>query len=210
MPELVTTEDLLARMQDLPPGRHLIALAGAPASGKSTLAEGLVEGLNAHRPGRAALLPMDGFHLDDRLLVARGHRARKGAPHTFDVGGLRHVLMRLRSRNEAEVAIPIFDRAIEIARAGAAIIAQSVEVVVVEGNYLLLREPPWDALQGMFDLTVALDVPEETLRARLVARWEGYGLTPAQITAKLEDNDMPNGRLVRLASANADLILHGG
>ena len=208
IPEETTAADLLARLMALPSGRHLIGLAGAPASGKSTLAEGLVEGLNAARPGRAALLPMDGFHFDDRVLEARGHRARKGAPHTFDVSGLRHTILRLRARDEAEVAIPLFDRSIEIARAAAAIIPQAVEVVVVEGNYLLLDAPPWAGLRALFDLTVALDVPEESLRARLIARWEGYGLSPAQIRSKLEDNDLPNGRLVKAASARADLILY--
>jgi pantothenate kinase len=107
-----------------PPGapRVVCALAGAPASGKSTLAEALVERLNEGEPGAAALLPMDGFHFDDLHLVPAGLRPRKGAPETFDVGGLRSALLRLRDRSEPFVAVPVFDRTIEIARAGARLV----------------------------------------------------------------------------------------
>ena len=54
----------------------------------------------------AALLPMDGYHFDDLHLVPAGLRPRKGAPETFDVGGLRHMLMRLRANEEDAVAAP--------------------------------------------------------------------------------------------------------
>ena len=62
---------------------------------------------------------MDGFHYDDLYLTPAGLRPRKGAPDTFDVGGLEHAVQRLRSRNADHVAVPIFDRQLEIARAGA-------------------------------------------------------------------------------------------
>ena len=94
-----------------------------------------------------------------------------------------------------------------MARAGARLIPQSVELIVAEGNYLLLASPPWDRLARLFDLTVRLDVPEDVLRQRLTARWQGYGLSEAQIAVKLEANDLPNGRRVRADSRPADLVL---
>ena len=120
-------------------GRIIVALAGPPGSGKSTLAESLVESLNADVPGCATVLPMDGFHYDDLYLTPAGLRPRKGAPETFDVGGLRHTLLRLKSRDEEHVAVPIFDRQLEIARAGARLIAKATPIILVEGNYLLSR-----------------------------------------------------------------------
>ncbi|MFN3616327.1 MAG: nucleoside/nucleotide kinase family protein, partial [Rubrimonas sp.] len=116
----IDAEDFVARLQALAarPGRHVAALAGPPGAGKSTLAEMAVERLGA----ACAILPMDGFHYDDSLLNARGWRPRKGAPHTFDVGGLAATLARLRAGDEDAVAVPVFDRAIEIARAGARLI----------------------------------------------------------------------------------------
>ena len=191
-------------------GRVILALAGAPGSGKSTLAEKLVSKLNGRQPGLAVILPMDGYHYDDLHLVPAGLRARKGAPNTFDVGGLYHTLARLRARDEAEVAVPVFDRKIEIARAGARLIPASVAVIVVEGNYLLLDQAPWGRLRPMFDLTAMVDVPERVLRARLRGRWERLGLTEAEIQAKLEENDLPNGRLVRDGSVPAGYRLRNG
>jgi pantothenate kinase len=191
-------------------GRVIVALAGAPGSGKSTLADKLIGRLNARQPGLAAVLPMDGYHYDDLYLVPAGLRPRKGAPHTFDVGGLYHTLKRLRARDEPEVAVPVFDRQIEIARAGARLIPADVAVIVVEGNWLLLDQTPWDRLRPMFDVTAMVDVPEHVLRARLRGRWERLGLTEPEIAAKLEENDLPNGRLVRDASVAAEFRLTNG
>ncbi|TNC66823.1 nucleoside/nucleotide kinase family protein [Rubellimicrobium roseum] len=187
--------------------RMICAIAGAPGSGKSTLAEALVARLNAGAPGLAALLPMDGFHYDDLHLVPAGLRPRKGAPETFDVGGLRHLLVRLRSNEEEAIAVPVFDRDIEIARAGARLIPASVRVIVSEGNYLLLRRAPWDSLRPLFDVTVMIEVPEDELRARLRRRWQGYNLTEDEIAWKLDGNDLPNGRVVAQESAPADFVV---
>ena len=201
-------DDLARRLMDLGETRRAIcAIEGAPGSGKSTLAERLVERLNQDTPGMAALLPMDGYHFDDLHLVPAGLRPRKGAPETFDVGGLRHMLMRLRANEEDAVAVPVFDRDIEIARAGARLIPSSVRLIVCEGNYLLLDRAPWNTLRPLFDLTVMIVVPEEELRRRLTRRWEGYRLTPEEIAWKLDGNDLPNGRAVMADSAPADVVV---
>jgi pantothenate kinase len=189
------------------PGRTVVGIAGAPGSGKSTFAERLETRLNESEPGSAAILPMDGYHYDDRILIARALRPRKGAPETFDVGGLLAMLARLRRNEEDEIAVPIFDRELEIARAAARTIARSVRYLLVEGNYLLLNERPWSQLREMFDATVAIDVPEDILRRRLVERWRGYGLSPEDIEAKVEGNDLPNGRYVLARNALADFIV---
>jgi len=200
--------DLLRRIAGFDSTRRIVvAVVGAPGSGKSTLAERLAETLNADQPGLAAVLPMDGYHYDDGLLTARGLRARKGAPETFDVGGLVHMLERLRRNKEQEIAVPVFDRDLEIARAGARMISRESRVLIVEGNYLLLDVAPWSGLHGLYDLTVALDVPEDELRRRLVARWRGYGVQEAEIAVKVEANDLPNGRFVRANSRPADVVL---
>lgn len=208
--ERISEDELARRLAALPTGRRsVVAIAGPPGSGKSTVAHRLVRTLNDAQPGRAAVLAMDGYHFDDIVLEARGLRPRKGSPQTFDVGGLAQMLARLRANAEPEIAVPIFDRTIEIARAGAALIPQSVEIVLVEGNYLLLTEPPWNTLAETFDLRVLIDVPENELRRRLSQRWVHHGLDEAGIRFKLEENDLPNGRLVLNRSGSADLILAG-
>lgn len=190
---------LLAR-----PGRHVVAVAGAPGSGKSTLAERLQEALP---PGLATILPMDGFHYDDAVLHQMGRRPWKGAPDTFDVGGLRSTLHRLRDPAEGAVAVPVFDRDLEISRGSARIVLPDARLIIAEGNYLLLDRAPWSDLAPLFDLTVFVDVPEDELRRRLTRRWQGYGLTPDQIAFKLDENDLPNGRAIIAGSRPADLVI---
>lgn len=185
-------------------GRFLTALAGPPGAGKSTLAAALVDALGQG----AKAVPMDGFHYDDRVLIARGARDRKGAPDTFDAQGFFHLLRRLRS--EGEVAIPLFDRDLEISRAGADIVMPEDRLLVVEGNYLLLNEAPWPQAAPLFDLTVWIDVPEAELDRRLLARWAHYGKTPAQARAWIDGNDMPNIRRVTRNSRAADVVVRWG
>lgn len=184
--------------------RSITAIAGPPGSGKSTLAERLEAALNELEPGSAAVLPMDGYHYDDRVLEARGLRPIKGAPETFDVGGFAAMLERLRRNDEAEIAVPVFDRSIEIARAGARLIPARVRHLLVEGNYLLLDEGLWRNLRSRYDTTVLLVEPEETLRTRLEARWAG--LSPEARSAKIDGNDLPNARRVLKTSLAPDFL----
>lgn len=199
--------DLLAAISERIKGcdRLIVAIAGAPGAGKSTLAERLREAIEAEGE-RVAVVPMDGFHFDDRVLAARGLLARKGAPETFDVAGFRHLLMRLRAR-EPDVAIPVFDRSIEIARAGAAIVPAETRIILAEGNYLLLDELPWDSLAGAFDLTVWLDVPVDELERRLIRRWLSHGFELDEAREKALSNDIPNARRAAAGSRMADITL---
>lgn len=201
MSERITRAGLLARLEGLAQDRRwIVAIAGAPASGKSTVAERLAGQL----PG-AAVLPMDGFHYDDAVLDGWGLRSRKGSPPTFDVDGLAHMLARLAGDDGRPVAVPVFDRRLEISRAGARIIGPEVRLIICEGNYLLLDDPAWQPLAAYFDLTVMVETPLEVLETRLLRRWKGQPEGPA----KVAENDLPNARLVVERSRCADLVLDG-
>ncbi len=199
------TDLILSRTQ--PGQRRLVALAGPPGAGKSTVSDRLKHALNAERPGLADILPMDGYHYDDAVLNARGHRPRKGAPHTFDLGGLTAMLDRLAQHGGEDIAVPVFDRDLEISRAGGRIISATTRVILVEGNYLLLDAEGWRDLKPRFDLTVFVTADPATLKARLTQRWLGFSYDDAMMDEKLEGNDLPNVRLVLKSSTRPDHVL---
>lgn len=199
-----TAEDIAAeivrRAADL--RRIVVALAGPPGAGKSTLSERLLAALPVDQ---AALVPMDGFHFDNAVLDAMGLRQRKGAPGTFDYAGLQATLRRIRS-GEGDVAVPVFDRQADLARAGAAIVPVGARLVLVEGNYLLLDRPPWSQLAPLFDLAIFIDVPIAELERRLLARWRELGRSEEAARRWVEGNDLPNARLVIDSSRRADIV----
>ena len=186
--------------------RSIVAIAGPPTSGKSTLAARLQCELETSLGRPSSVLPADGFHYDDGLLRDMEMLKRKGAPQTFDVGGLKHMLNRLRLNAEPQIAVPVFDRDLEISRAGARLIPASIEIVIVEGNYLLVDAEPWNDLHGYFDLSIMLSVAEEELARRIRSRWEHYGLSEDAIRWKLYGNDLPNCAYVMANSRQADLV----
>ena len=192
--------------------RFILGIAGPPAAGKSTLAEALREALNGGRtPGEAGevatIAALDGFHFDDTVLFARGHRPRKGAPFTFDAGGYAAMLERLAAPTSEAVAVPVFDRDLELSRAAGAIVEPHHRIVITEGNYLLLDDDRWRPVRDRLDFSVFLDVPFEELRRRLMARWLGHGYPPEEAKEKTEANDLVNARLVMETSVAPDLSL---
>lgn len=183
--------------------RFVVAIAGPPGSGKSTLAERLHGVLP---DGASAVVPMDGFHFDDIVLDRRGLRSRKGAPETFDQAGFAALLKRIRA-GEPDIAIPVFDRSVELSRAGADIIGSDAKFILVEGNYLLLDEEPWASLGGLFDFSIFIDVPRGELERRLMERWREHGRSDEDARSWIATNDMPNIERVLARRRKADLVI---
>ncbi|MBT0956576.1 nucleoside/nucleotide kinase family protein [Alphaproteobacteria bacterium KMM 3653] len=186
--------------------RRMVAVAGAPASGKSTLAEALAQALGAAGCA-ASVVPMDGFHLSNRILQARGLLPRKGAPESFDAEGFVALMPRLR--DAPSVVYPLFDRARDLAEAGAGALDADCDTVIVEGNYLLFDAAPWRDLQPFWDISIRLTPPLPLLRQRLVDRWLAHGHSAEAAQARAEANDLPNARLIAQAALPADITLTG-
>ena len=180
---------------------RLLGIAGAPGSGKSTFAAAVA----ARYDG--VVVPMDGFHLADVELVRRGLRDRKGAPETFDAEGYAALLARVRARPGHVVVAPRFDRSLEQPLGGAIAVPPEADLVVTEGNYLLLDEPRWREARAQLDEVWHVRVDEALRLERLVARHVEFGKSPEEARAWVERVDQPNARLVEAAAERADRII---
>ncbi|WNM42806.1 nucleoside/nucleotide kinase family protein [Micromonospora halotolerans] len=183
--------------------RQLLGIAGAPGAGKSTLAERIV----AEVGPAARLVPMDGFHLAQSELTRLGRDARKGAPDTFDANGFVSTLRRLRRLEPTSVWAPAFRRDLEEPVAGAIEVPPEVRLVVTEGNYLLVRDEPWEEVRTLLHEIWFLDLDAELRVRRLTARHEAYGKTPEQARAWALGSDEANARLVTGTAEHADLVV---
>ena len=203
MNKLTTTDALVreVRKRAIDQERILVAVAGPPGSGKSTLAENLAERLGPS----AAVLPMDGFHLDNSTLRQMDILDRKGAPETFDASGFVALVRALRSNKD--LFFPTFDREADSTVPRGGQIGKQTNVVVVEGNYLLLDNPPWSELADLFDLTVSIDVDRDVLESRLIKRWLDHGLSEADAEARALSNDMRNVEFVTNNSRASDFVI---
>ena len=195
---------LSARIKELAKNsnRVIVAIAGPPGSGKSTVVEKLKNTLD-----NAVVVPMDGFHLDNIILEERNLMPLKGSPQSFDADGYVNFIFRLKDNQETVLA-PIFDRERDLSRAGAIEVTETVEIILTEGNYLLLEQSPWNQLGKNFDSTVFLDVPSEILRERLVKRWLNQGLSFDEAVNRAESNDLINASLVNNSSGKSDLAIN--
>lgn len=202
-------EELVDRIADLrataPQSRRLlIGIAGAPGVGKTWLAEQLVDALRAIEIPPAHV-PMDGFHLADAPLRELGRIDRKGAPETFDAAGYAALLTRLAAGED--VWAPAFERTLEQPLAQAIHVGPEVEVIISEGNYLLLHTHAWRVVRRWFDEVWFCALEDELRRERLLARHIEFGKEPAAAQDWVMRVDEANARLVAHGAADADLLI---
>lgn len=185
--------------------KRWIGLAGAPGSGKSTVAEMVQQRL----PEMITVIPMDGYHyyrseLDDMDDPQEAH-ARRGAPFTFNA---RRFVDELRAAKERGAGLfPSFNHSVGDPVENDIELQTGKQVVIIEGNYLLLESPPWASLKHhILDETWFLDVPLDVCCSRVEKRHIDNGLTREEAQRRVTLNDGPNAQLVREVSLrNADL-----
>lgn len=188
-------------------GRIIVGLAGAPGAGKTTLASRLAELLGRDT---VATLPMDGFHLAHAELERLGLADRKGALDTFDAYGFVALLRRIVQAEDEVVYAPDFDRRVEDPIAGSIPVSISHSVVIVEGNYLLVDDTPWDQVRALLTTSWFLELDDLTRQQRLAARHQRYGKTPRAAESRALGNDQHNADLVAQTAHRADLIITMG
>ncbi len=179
-----------------PGERLLVGITGAPGAGKSTLAQRIC----AETAGACAV-PMDGFHLSNDVLRSLGFARVKGAPQTFDEAGYVALLRRLRERDDDVVYAPSFDHVMNEPIAGSIPVPRACELVITEGNYLLV----WPRARALLDLTVHIDADPDLRVAGLIERQLAKGLDESAAREWVLRSDEANARLVQEHAHLADL-----
>jgi pantothenate kinase len=181
------------------------ACAGAPGSGKSTVCDALLRAVP-----RAAVLPMDGFHLPRSQLdtfpdPGEAHR-RRGAHWTFDAQ--RFVSCLEAARTLGSGLFPAFDHSVGDPEEDAIRLTGEEDVVIVEGLYLLLDIEPWCRIKDIVDFTFFLDCPQAQLTDRLVKRhMKTLGLSEEQARDRAVNSDLINAMEVINSKGNANSVL---
>lgn len=201
--------DLVDRAAKATDQRLILGIAGIPGSGKSTLAWRFAKLINNIKPLSVALAPMDGFHLSNAVLKERGLIERKGAPETFDIAGYLQLLADCRDAANV-FQCPRYDRTVhEPVRDGDPlyVVDHETRIVITEGNYLLLNEPPWSELAQILTVTWWLDTPAQTARRWIMARHAAVGRSNEEAEDRYA-NDLANTRLILNNLRPADCIVN--
>ncbi|RFA19002.1 nucleoside/nucleotide kinase family protein [Subtercola boreus] len=211
--EELSLEEVFAQARDLATTgeRHILGFTGAPGAGKSTVAEQVVAALG---PELAVLVPMDGFHLANEVLLALGRRDRKGAHDTFDAAGYASLMQRIRNQpsttltgDEAIVYAPRFARELEEPIGSSLPIRPETPLIVTEGNYLLLDSGSWPAARECIDQVWFLSPLESVRHDRLVRRHEAFGKSHEDAELWALGSDQRNAELIESTAGRAERVL---
>ena len=183
------------------PARRIIGITGPPGVGKTTYAVQVATDLGGVH------LPMDGFHLADVSLERLGLRERKGAPETFDAWGFAALLARLRPGPPRSSTHRRSSATSSSRWQGRSRWAESADVIVTEGNYLLLDAPEWRAVRARIDEIWYLDQDDDLRHERLVERHVRFGKTLDQARAWVARVDDVNATLIASTKTEADRVI---
>lgn len=199
--------------------RILIALAGVPGSGKSTMAHKISDYINNTLNVRCTVMGIDGFHLSRAQLRSLPDPqlafARRGAPFTLDAEAVVQFVHRLRKTCQTSkrgvIYAPSFDHKLKDPVPNGVTIAPETSIVIIEGLYLLLDSEPWKEIASLVDEKWMLEADLQVCRTRVAKRHVEAGIEPDLELAyrRVDSNDLVNAEYILLHSAPVvDMYLH--
>lgn len=193
LPLLEMIADKKAKTND----RLIVYLAAPPGTGKTTLSI-FLEKLYTEQcfPFSFQAISIDGFHYRRSYLLSHYITIEnqkvllndiKGSPESFDIDALNRAIRTMRKE---KIDWPLYDRTKhDVADKK---ITVSADIVLIEGNWLLLKEDGWEDLIDYCDLSIYIDAQEEILRDRLIERKRKGGLSLLEAENFYENSDKKN------------------
>jgi pantothenate kinase len=206
--EINSLEDAATRLKEIAAStdkRVVIGIVGKPGAGKSTLSEYLSKKIAYPE---MSVLPMDGFHMSNKVLVELGRLDRKGAEHTFDSHGFVSLLKRVREETQHPIYYPVFHREIEESIAGEGTVLPETRIILTEGNYLLYDKLGWEQVKDLLDESWVVTVNDDHRIARLIDRHVKYGRTREEARERSLGSDEINAQLIESTFQRADVIVN--
>ncbi len=203
----------LTKLQKEKKERLIVFLAAPPGTGKSTVSL-LLEHLskNDDRVTDIQSIGLDGFHYKKEYIeqhtvningVETPMKKVKGCAETFDIENLTKKLSAIKKEN---ILWPIYDRTLHD------VVEDKIEVtkdiVLIEGNWLLLKEGNWEELKNFSDYSIFIEADKEMLKERLINRKISGGLTKDEAIEFYERSDSKNVIRVLEKRHKPDLLLN--
>jgi len=218
--------------------QYWLGIVGGPGSGKSTTAIALSKIMQEKYNIKTLVIAMDGYHYTKKELIKKSGPSlsllkRRGSPMTFDAESFSNQLYKAKKWNQ-KVFFSSFSRLISDPVDNEIEYDPSYQLIIVEGNYLLLGAiekkflnnedylecQRWKPLLDLFNefwfIKLRNGIPEQ--RNRLIKRhlenwsneqtifWECYDEKEAA-EKQTDFNDIPNTNLVSKCEKYADKIV---
>ena len=192
--------------------RILVFLSAPPGTGKTTLVQ-FLEYLSEQEADMEPIqaIGLDGFHypsdyINSHNAIVCGKtvpmKEVKGCPETYDTEKLEQKLQKI---GQEDILWPIYDRNIHDVVEDVVKVDQ--DIILLEGNWLLLEEEPWTSIRKWADGTILIRAEEEMLKERLIGRKQKGGLSRKAAEEWYENSDRVNVRRVLNDSVKGDLVL---
>ena len=193
LPLIKTLSDMKTKKEK----RFIVYLAAPPGAGKTTLSLFLAYLSEITKKMlRIQSVGIDGFHypqeyIEKHNVIINGEavpmRRVKGSPETFDLQKLTESIKLLR---EKDVKWPIYDRNLHDVVQDAVLVQG--DIVLIEGNWLLLDEAGWRELLPFCDYSIFITAEESMLKERLVRRKVSGGTSPEKASEFYAQSDSVN------------------
>lgn len=175
--------------------------------GKSTISEQLLARLDRTE---TIVVPMDGFHYSKEELMTFPNSseafARRGAHWTFNGSAFVNKLRELRKTRSG--LFPSFSHGSgNPVEDTIQVVGAKHQIVIVEGNYLLLDIEPWTEIRNLLDFVFFVEADLETIRRRVYGRHFSLGYGEETSLRRVLTNDLPNAELILTTKNRADMVI---